>query len=246
MNGWIKLHRQLATNPIWIIKPFSEGQAWVDLLLITTYNDGFIKIRNGEIIKLKKGECGYSQLTLSERWGWSRGKVKRYLNLLETEKMIQQKNLGKYTIINILNYEKFQNDTTNDATNNTTNDATNNTIDGHYQESKESKESKKIDIYVSPEIEQIRRIYTELCPDLIPITNYGYGKKLRSEAAEYLEETNYDWDYFKQVCIKANKLRNIGKFKIDLKSVITNHSGIYTDKYVIQEDNKKVNMGGLF
>lgn len=120
MQGWIKIHRQLAENPLWLIKPFSEGQAWVDLILITTYDEGFIKIKNGEVLKLKRGECGYSQLTLSERWGWSRGKVKRFLNLLESEKMIQQKIVGNFTIINILNYDKFQNDTTNSTTNDTT------------------------------------------------------------------------------------------------------------------------------
>jgi len=238
MNGWIKLHRQLADNPIWLVRPFSEGQAWVDLLLITTYNVGFIKIRNGEIIKLKKGECGYSQLTLSERWGWSRGKVKRYLNLLETEKMIQQKNIGKYTIINILNYDKFQSDTTNDTINDTTND----TIDGHYQESKESKkskENKKIDIYVSPEIEQIKQIYMDNCKNLIPINAYSMNKDLRTLIAEYLIDTDYNFEYFKEVCIKANKLVKIGDFRIDLKSVIKNHSGIYAEKYILKEQEKE-------
>lgn len=230
MNGWIKLYRQLADNPIWLIKPFSQGQAWVDLLLITTYNEGFIKIRNGEIIKLKKGECGYSQLTLSERWGWSRGKVKRYLNLLETEKMIQQKNIGKYTIINILSYEKFQNDTTN----NTINDTIDDTIDGHYQESKESKESKKIDIYVSPEIEQIKKIYIDECTNLIPLTAYSMNKDLRMLIKEYLEDTNFDFDYFKEVCKKANELIQIGDYKIDLKSIIKNHTGIYANKYNVK------------
>lgn len=117
MQGWIKLHRQLAENPLWLIKPFSEGQAWVDLIMITTFDKGFIKTKNGTIIKLKKGECGYSQLTLSERWGWSRGKVKRYLKLLENEKMIQQKIVSNTTIINILKYSDYQSDTINDTVN---------------------------------------------------------------------------------------------------------------------------------
>ena len=113
MQGWIKVYRQLADNPLWLIKPFSEGQAWIDLLLITTYDKGFIKTKNGTVIKLKSGECGYSQLTLSKRWGWSRGKVKRYLDLLESEKMIQQKIVSKTTIISILQFKKFQDDTIN-------------------------------------------------------------------------------------------------------------------------------------
>ena len=125
MRGYIKLYRQIAENAIWLIKPFSEGQAWVDLLCISTFDKGFIKTKNGQIIELTVGDCGYSQLSLSERWGWSRGKVKRFILLLEKQKMIQQKKYDKLTIINILNYEKYQNRTTNDTTNNTINDTTN-------------------------------------------------------------------------------------------------------------------------
>ena len=34
MNGYIKLHRSLMDNPLWTEKPFSRGQAWVDLLML--------------------------------------------------------------------------------------------------------------------------------------------------------------------------------------------------------------------
>lgn len=121
MQGYIKLYRQIVENPIWLIKPFSEGQAWIDLLCLATYDKGFIKSKNGQIIKLERGDCGYSILSLSERWGWSRGKVTRFLSLLNGQQMIQQKTYGKHTIINIINFDKFQNRTTNDTTNDTTN-----------------------------------------------------------------------------------------------------------------------------
>jgi len=128
MEGWIKLHRQLAENPLWLIKPFSEGQAWVDLLLITTFDKGFIKTKNGTKIKLSRGECGYSVLTLSQRWGWSRGKVTRFLSFLNNEEMIQQKIVSNTTIINILNYETYQNETINDTINDTINGQQTDTI----------------------------------------------------------------------------------------------------------------------
>lgn len=121
MQGYIKLYRQIAENPIWLIKPFSEGQAWIDLLCLATYDKGFIKSKNGQIIQLERGDCGYSILSLSNRWGWSRGKVTRFLSLLNGQQMIQQKTYGKHTIINIINFDKYQNRTTNDTTNDTTN-----------------------------------------------------------------------------------------------------------------------------
>lgn len=128
MEGWIKLHRQLAENPLWLIKPFSEGQAWVDLLLIATFDKGFIKTKNGTKIKLSRGECGYSVLTLSQRWGWSRGKVTRFLSFLKSEEMIQQKIVANTTIINILNYEAYQNETINESINSTVNGQQTDTI----------------------------------------------------------------------------------------------------------------------
>lgn len=165
MTGYIKLYRQIAENPIWQIKPFSEGQAWVDILCITNYEKGFIKTKNGEIVPLERGECGYSVLTLSERWGWSRGKVKRFFCLLEKQKMIQQKMHGKHTIINILNFDKYQNRTTNDTTNDTTNGQQTDTI---------KKNKKNKNIFVIPKIEEIKDYCLERNNKINPIQFYDY------------------------------------------------------------------------
>lgn len=100
--------------------------------------------------------------------------------------------------------------------------------------------TKKIDIYVSPEIEQIKQIYSDNCKNLIPINSYSLNRELRLLIAEYLQDTNFDYEYFKKVCKKANKLQKIGDYKIDLKSIIKNHSGIYADKYAIQEEKEYV------
>lgn len=170
MEGWIKLHRQLSENPLWLIKPFSEGQAWVDLLLVTTFDKGFIKTKNGTVIKLNRGECGYSILTLSKRWGWSRGKVTRFLSLLNKEKMIQQKTISNTTVINILNYETYQDGAINSTINDTINgqqtiqqtDTINN--DKNDKNDKnifllEKKREKKLDPFMNP----IKTFFIEEC-----------------------------------------------------------------------------------
>ena len=90
-KGYIKLHRELGDNKVWLSEPFTKGQAWVDLLLLTNYKSSFIRLRNGEMVQINRGECGYSMETLAQRWSWSRGKVKRYFDFLKNEKMIQQK-----------------------------------------------------------------------------------------------------------------------------------------------------------
>ena len=142
MKGYIKLFRQIVDSDIWKLKPFSEGQAWIDLLCITNFEKGFIKTKNGQIITLNRGDCGYSMLTLSERWGWSRGKTKRFLDFLTEQQMIQQKMCGKHTVLLISNFEKYQIRTTNDTTNDTTNGQQTDTI----KKNKEEKEEKEKEI----------------------------------------------------------------------------------------------------
>lgn len=53
---------------------------------------------------------------MAKRWKWSKNKVRRYLNWLETEQQIkQQKYRYITTITTILNYDKYQNDTADDT-----------------------------------------------------------------------------------------------------------------------------------
>lgn len=108
-DGWIKLYRQLTDNDIWLSEKFTDGQAWVDLLLLANHTKGFIKVR-GIRLDLQPGQCGYSVLTLAKRWRWSRGKVLRFIDFLDRKNMVktvQQKNHIS-TIISIVNYSNFQ------------------------------------------------------------------------------------------------------------------------------------------
>ena len=120
-SGYIKLHRSILDNPIFQSKPFSKGLAWITLLLLTNHKENLMPVKNGQMLKIKRGECGYSELALANIFGWSRGKVKRFLTLLESEKMIQQKIVANHSIIRILKYSEYQYDTTNGTTNDTTN-----------------------------------------------------------------------------------------------------------------------------
>lgn len=142
MNGWIKLHRSMLSNPLWESEPFSRAQAWIDLLLITNHKDGFIRIKNGKRIDIKRGQCGYSEVKLSERWKWSRGKVKRFLNELKNDQMIVQQIIQQNSVITICNYESFQGDST---ANGTANGTANDTIDGQLTDTnkKDNKDKKE-------------------------------------------------------------------------------------------------------
>jgi hypothetical protein len=115
MEGWVKFHRRYLSSDLWLSEPFTKGQAWVDLFSIANHKDGFIRVR-GNRVEVKRGQVAWSQLKLSKRWKWSRGKVRRFLDELENidEKIVQQKTRVT-TLINILNYESYQSGDTTDG-----------------------------------------------------------------------------------------------------------------------------------
>lgn len=108
MSGWISLHRKIQDNWIWDDKPFSKGQAWVDMLLLAGSEEKQIFI-GGEVVQLKDGSFITSELKLMERWGWSKTKVRNFLSLLQTEGMIVKVSDKKKTTIFIEKYSSYQN-----------------------------------------------------------------------------------------------------------------------------------------
>ena len=105
--GWICLGRQIMDSWLWEDKPFAYGQAWTDMLLSANHANNRFPLGN-EIITLQKGEFVTSELKLMARWGWSKTKVRRFLQLLENDGMIIKKTDRKKTTITIVNYSKFQ------------------------------------------------------------------------------------------------------------------------------------------
>ena len=106
-KGYIKLYRDIRDHWLWEDKPFAKGQAWSDLLMLVNHEDKML-IFDGHPIKVIRGMCITSLHKLSVRWGWSTGKVSRFLNDLESEVMIRQERNSKRTTISIVNYDIYQ------------------------------------------------------------------------------------------------------------------------------------------
>jgi hypothetical protein len=113
--GWVKIHRSICDNPLWLSEPFTRGQAWADLIILANHKDGFIRAR-GVRIDVKRGQVGWSQIKLSDRWKWSRGKTKRFLNELEMDQQIIQQKNNVTTLLSITNYNEYQTNGTTDST----------------------------------------------------------------------------------------------------------------------------------
>ncbi len=107
VEGWLKLYRSIQNHWLWEDKPFSRGQAFIDLLLMANHKDNKI-LFNGELIEVKRGSRITSLRQLSEAWGWSTKKTKKFLELLEKDNMITVKSDNKKTLVTIENYEVYQ------------------------------------------------------------------------------------------------------------------------------------------
>ena len=121
-RGSHPLHRKIRRHWIWKDKPFSKGQAFIDLILRATFSYGKIEV-GGKIIELHTGQLFISEYSLMNDWGWSRDRVRRFLLSMEKDDMIIQRTIklskhpasddaGKAVgkIITLLNYERLHRD----------------------------------------------------------------------------------------------------------------------------------------
>lgn len=106
-KGWISIHRKLQCHWLWGDKPFSKGQAWIDLLLLANHEDTKF-LHGGQLIDAKRGDVITSEVKLMDRWGWSKSKVRTFLEMLEKDSMIIKKADSKKTTLTIVNYGVWQ------------------------------------------------------------------------------------------------------------------------------------------
>lgn len=92
-------------SPLWLNEPFTKGQAWVDLILMASRQDSD-----------DPGAVCCSVLYLANRWKWSHGKVRRFLERLKSEGMIivhrngHQNGQANGKLLTVAKYSAYQRD----------------------------------------------------------------------------------------------------------------------------------------
>ena len=95
-KGFIKLDRAIFEH--WIFQDAEKFKAFVDLIQLMRFKDETLIIGN-DVITIPRGSFYTSELKLAERWGWSRKKVRSYLDLLSKEGMLIKKGTTKGTML---------------------------------------------------------------------------------------------------------------------------------------------------
>jgi len=108
MEGWVLIHRKICDHPFYKERRvFSRSEAWLDLIFLANHTDHKFLLGT-EVIEAKRGEVITSEVKLSERWRWSRTKVRDFIALLEREQMVIKKATNRKTSLLLVNYEPYQ------------------------------------------------------------------------------------------------------------------------------------------
>ncbi len=106
-KGWIAVDRSIMDHWLYSGKPFCCFAAFVDLLLKANYMDKKV-LHRGELVLCKRGTVNLSIKELADCWGWSRPKVRTFLDKLEADGMVALEITPRRTVISIINYDKYQ------------------------------------------------------------------------------------------------------------------------------------------
>lgn len=105
MKGYIHIHREIENHWLWL-QP-RRFQWWLQLLFMASYVDKTIAFGN-DIIHLQRGQLATTIRQLMRRWGAHSQAALAFLTVLENENMIVRESNRKMTIITIINYDKYQ------------------------------------------------------------------------------------------------------------------------------------------
>jgi hypothetical protein len=162
MEGWIRYYRKSVENSMYFSEPFTRWQAWTDMLIIANHKPGSF-IKRGIRVDVGVGQTGYDVENLAKRWKWSRGKVERFLCMLESDNQITRQKNNVTTLISICKYKDYQIDS---KAKNKPNDNSNSKANGHQtvkqtdtNKNEENKKNDKEEIDKSISLSEKERIF---------------------------------------------------------------------------------------
>ena len=104
---FLRLARKTFENFLWKEeRAFSRFEAWLDLVQSSAYEPQK-RLIAGELIDVPRGGIVASERFLSNRWKWSRTKVRAFLDLLLKEGMIKPDKNHRQSVFLLCNFDKY-------------------------------------------------------------------------------------------------------------------------------------------
>lgn len=121
MSGYIKIYRQIRDH--WLWEEPQKLKWWIDLIMLANYMDKKMLVGT-KLKEINRGTFHTSEMKLASRWGVNRKTVSNFLSLLEKDNMIVTKRTAIGTTIEVLNYNEYQDISSENGTTNCTTDRT--------------------------------------------------------------------------------------------------------------------------
>jgi len=101
------MHRGWMENEVFSDEPFTDRLAWAWLIQEASFEPHKIRYKN-KMIEVGIGQIPTSYRRLVDQWKWGIHRVRNFLELMESEHMINRETATGFLIITICNYEKYQ------------------------------------------------------------------------------------------------------------------------------------------
>lgn len=106
-RGVFAVDRGIWDHPIFKAERFTQREAWMWLIGAAVYKPA--RVRAGRaIINLDRGQLAFSTRFLAKRWRWTDSAVRRFLDTLKNDAMIDAEATHETTRITICNYNEHQ------------------------------------------------------------------------------------------------------------------------------------------
>lgn len=105
-GGVFAVSRGVFDHPSFAPEPYTEREAWLWLIGDAAWKPH--KRRAGRVIvDLKRGQTAHATRFLATKWKWSEARVRRFLNRLKIDAMVELQATRETTQITICNYDKY-------------------------------------------------------------------------------------------------------------------------------------------
>ena len=236
MEGWIKLHRKLYEKGFSGMPDYVA--IWLYILVHAQHKDQEI-VLNKQVVKINRGSLITGRKKLSSVTGVSESKTYRILKYLEIEQQIEQQKFNKFTVISIVNYDKYQASEQEDAqqVNNrrTTDEQQMNTYKNVKKEKNEKKD-KNIYTQSADESAAYSVEFSAWWSDWIKSISRGTGGK-KQKAFEYFKRLKKTFTTQQIRDATANYMsscRNTGSYHKDAEGFLNPNNGLVKQWYETQ------------
>lgn len=195
--GWIKLHRSICDN--WISQDPNAMAVWVRILVDANFEDK-TKLFNGCKVTIKRGQLIFGLNAFSIKTGVSVAKLRRIIDMLESDGMISRQKTNKYSVITVVSYDQYQVDD-KQTTSKTQAD------DNQIATPKEVKKDKKERTKAAPvPYQSIVDIYNEQCTNLENVSILTDARKRKIKQFWNADDKHKDLDFYKRYFSHINTI----------------------------------------